>query len=78
MVINIRDGAGWPPSNDHFGSLGSSGCRLSRASRATPAACLARGRAPSDSRDGKIVGPWAFKPHAHKRYQSGTRLPQPS
>jgi hypothetical protein len=43
---------------------------IERASRATPAACLARGRAPSDSRDDKIVGPWTFKPHAHKRYQS--------
>ena len=66
MVIDIRDGAGWPPSNYHSGSLGSSVYRLSRASRATPAACLARGRAPSDSRDDKIVGPWASKPHAHK------------
>ena len=42
-----------------------------------PAACLARGRHHL-IRDDKIDGPWTLKPHANSRYQSATRLPQPS
>ena len=60
-----RSADGVIPKRDHIPR-----CLECRSCRFYPCGLFGAGQGPSDLRDDKIVGPWAPKPHAHKRHQS--------